>query len=531
MPTKDEVLGRLCESEDLSLYLSLLAIQRETRPHKLASLASDISLEISNSEPLPQIPEGLDLANLELCLKAHQLIISTLLHHLQKVKGHIAHWKNLLDSHFRFFLEAGPLHWLSLSRQVFAPAGSDTKLPLSSRVRATQRRQLVDKIQRLQQLESTSVEQVAILYEKSSQLKKISQVEQSFGPCVAASVALYGFMFDKAYEEEVETAEDLLNLLVMILHEVVAFKKRVNEVLSPLKKPSHFRRNWHWYTLGAVATTVLATKIYRNRDALSQWASETGLAMYNFFTEHVTMPIMRIYSHVFQTFRDRAVGTSIQQLDASKETLSRMLLDFARTHPDPSFSQRQIETLARQGDIAYVMKNYEAQIQKPLKGLMAGDLVQALLIQIQKLKIDTEGAMVSLDQLLQANEINFELLAIVPGLLIGFPLVSSVYNFIFYRQVPLSQQLSARHLRLLVRMVDSLLINCYHQHHLTLSQTGFLLLHTEMMLNEGKLVLHRDDFELLVEDVEEIRDMSLTVVQKKLIVDRMFKTHRFLGGF
>eukprot|EP00455_Lapot_gusevi_P054426 TRINITY_DN8725_c0_g1_i1.p1 TRINITY_DN8725_c0_g1~~TRINITY_DN8725_c0_g1_i1.p1 ORF type:complete len:140 (-),score=47.40 TRINITY_DN8725_c0_g1_i1:102-521(-) len=139
--------------------------------------------------------------------------------------------------------------------------------------------------------------------------------------------------------------------------------------------------------------------------------------------------------------------------------------------------------------------------------------------------------MVSLDQLLQANEINFELLAIVPGLLIGFPLVSSVYNFIFYRQVPLSQQLSARHLRLLVRMVDSLLINCYHQHHLTLSQTGFLLLHTEMMLNEGKLVLHRDDFELLVEDVEEIRDMSLTVVQKKLIVDRMFKTHRFLGGF
>jgi nuclear-control-of-ATPase protein 2 len=47
-----------------------------------------------------------------------------------------------------------------------------------------------------------------------------------------------------------------------------------------------------------------------------------------------------------------------------------------------------------------------------------GHLVQTLLIQIQKTKVDVEVAMAALDKLLKANELNFAFLAVGPSLLL-----------------------------------------------------------------------------------------------------------------
>lgn len=57
-------------------------------------------------------------------------------------------------------------------------------------------------------------------------------------------------------------------------------------------------------------------------------------------------------------------------------------------------------------------------VQTPLKGAVAGHLVQTLLIQVQKTKVDVEVAMAALDKLLKANELNFAFLAVGPSLLL-----------------------------------------------------------------------------------------------------------------
>ncbi|KAI7988085.1 hypothetical protein LOK49_LG13G02156 [Camellia lanceoleosa] len=49
------------------------------------------------------------------------------------------------------------------------------------------------------------------------------------------------------------------------------------------------------------------------------------------------------------------------------------------------------------------------------QSLVGGELVRALLIQIQKLKLDIDMAMLELDQILKANEINFAILAALPA--------------------------------------------------------------------------------------------------------------------
>ena len=48
----------------------------------------------------------------------------------------------------------------------------------------------------------------------------------------------------------------------------------------------------------------------------------------------------------------------------------------------------------------------------------AGQLPRSLLIQVQKLKVDTEAAMLEIDQILKANELNMALLAALPAFLV-----------------------------------------------------------------------------------------------------------------
>ena len=61
------------------------------------------------------------------------------------------------------------------------------------------------------------------------------------------------------------------------------------------------------------------------------------------------------------------------------------------------------------------MKRYEKEIQSPVFSIGRGELIRGALIQVQKLKVDSEEAMVTLDAVLSANEINFQIGAIIPA--------------------------------------------------------------------------------------------------------------------
>lgn len=66
-----------------------------------------------------------------------------------------------------------------------------------------------------------------------------------------------------------------------------------------------------------------------------------------------------------------------------------------------------------------MMRSYEAELKKPLRNLVGGDLARALLIQVQKLKCDTESAMLEIDQLIRANELTISFVAAVPAFIIA----------------------------------------------------------------------------------------------------------------
>ena len=66
-----------------------------------------------------------------------------------------------------------------------------------------------------------------------------------------------------------------------------------------------------------------------------------------------------------------------------------------------------------------MMRSYEQELKRPVRNLVNGDLMRSLLIQVQKLKVDTESAMLEIDQILRANELSISLVAAVPAFLIA----------------------------------------------------------------------------------------------------------------
>src|SRR5439155_1779728 len=120
-----------------------------------------------------------------------------------------------------------------------------------------------------------------------------------------------------------------------------------------------------------------------------------------------------------------------RSLKADMESLERMVIDFAIDNPATSapdnaanvtrLSDEQVVVLRsniKEGDITPVLKVYERDLKKPISGAIRGELVRALLIQIQKTKVDVEVAISGIDSLLKSQELVFGFVGLTPGVLV-----------------------------------------------------------------------------------------------------------------
>lgn len=145
-------------------------------------------------------------------------------------------------------------------------------------------------------------------------------------------------------------------------------------------------------------------------------ATDLCAATRHLIGDWIVTPLMDIW----RTIRYRSSNLALVSqtaLQADIASLERMVVKFAR-HTYPNMSPEQVAQQVRQGDVTLLLKRYEEELMAPVRNILAGDLVTMLLIQVQKSKVDLESAMMAMDRLLRANELNFELLAVVPLLFI-----------------------------------------------------------------------------------------------------------------
>ncbi|KDP34558.1 hypothetical protein JCGZ_11108 [Jatropha curcas] len=215
---------------------------------------------------------------------------------------------------------------------------------------------------------------------------------------------------------------DSIDLVYKNLQKLDSF---LSLIVAKHQKPKKVTQYWIRYTCGAVGLSVCSMWLLRHSRLMGSpdidnWIREAKDSTVIFFNEHVEQPLLSIRDELFETFRKRHKGVmEIEEVQLTANSLHRMLLAFS----EQTKGQKFPENASDQELMEVVMGRYEKELTHPIQNLLSGELARALLIQVQKLKLDIETAMLELNQILKANEINFAILAALPAFFLSLILL------------------------------------------------------------------------------------------------------------
>ncbi|KAK7847380.1 protein DGS1, mitochondrial isoform X2 [Quercus suber] len=218
---------------------------------------------------------------------------------------------------------------------------------------------------------------------------------------------------------------DAINLIYQNLLKLDSY---LSDIVAKHRKPRKITLHWIRYTCGAVGLSVCSMWVLRHSSLMGssdidKWIGDARDSTVSFFNDHVEQPLLSIRDELFETFRKRHKGVmEPEEVLLTSNSLHRMLLAFS----EHTQGQKIPENASDQELLEIVMSRYEKELMHPIQNLLSGELARALLIQVQKLKLDIETAMLELDQILKANEINFAILAALPAFFLSLILLMLV---------------------------------------------------------------------------------------------------------
>ncbi|KAK3205376.1 hypothetical protein Dsin_019422 [Dipteronia sinensis] len=218
---------------------------------------------------------------------------------------------------------------------------------------------------------------------------------------------------------------DCINLVYQNLHKLDEY---ISKVVVKHQKPRKMTLYWIHYTCGAIGISACSIWLVRHSSLmgspdLENWIREAKDSTLGFFSDHVEQPLLSIRDELFETFRKRHKGMmDLEEVQLTSNSLHRMLLAFSEHTKGQKFPVNASD----QELLEIVMSRYEKELMHPIQNLLSGELARALLIQVQKLKLDIETAMLELNQILRANEINFAILAALPAFFLSLFLLMLV---------------------------------------------------------------------------------------------------------
>eukprot|EP00928_Gymnodinium_smaydae_P014301 TRINITY_DN15215_c0_g1_i2.p1 TRINITY_DN15215_c0_g1~~TRINITY_DN15215_c0_g1_i2.p1 ORF type:complete len:220 (-),score=33.28 TRINITY_DN15215_c0_g1_i2:105-764(-) len=215
--------------------------------------------------------------------------------------------------------------------------------------------------------------------------------------------------------------------------------------------------------------------------------------------------------------------------------MQRMLDDFDARHC-PEYPARGRGAERTESETARTMERvlakFEAEAKSPLTNLVTGELSNLMVIQMQSIKVQTESALLQMDRILQANQINFAVMAAMPvvGMLyITVALVKARIATLRRRKEDVQQ--SQQTMRLLLVEAERALCQCGEDE----KDSGQSPLHVGLQifsLNELYVAtsalrdsLSASEWHNLRTDIKELAVPSLQLSRKLHIIQRMYSCY------
>ncbi|KAI7869689.1 ATP synthase regulation protein NCA2-domain-containing protein [Spinellus fusiger] len=313
--------------------------------------------------------------------------------------------------------------------------------------------------------------------------------------------------------------------------------KYIRNIYGPL---SFVTRYWIPTLTLYFAGKATLSYVFKRKDDIAAWGAELGKTGHDFIVHWIWKPVLKVWGTI--RHKDQSLTLlSKEGLRSDLESLERMVANFARDHytmseADISYLSSQV----REGDMSIVLKIYEQEIKSPIKNVVTGHLVQALLIQIQKTKVDVDLAMTALDKLLKSNELNFAFLAVAPSMLLTWASFTWLNQFLRNRSGQKVQQIG-RPLKATLRRVERILnLDVSDQQEettregiknvsLSCESQGILLCEVHLLRSYAhQLPNHNSIREHFMQDLRDLENPKLTRSQKIQTIATMYRYWNFL---
>ncbi|KAK0735798.1 ATP synthase regulation protein NCA2-domain-containing protein [Apiosordaria backusii] len=279
-------------------------------------------------------------------------------------------------------------------------------------------------------------------------------------------------------------------------------------------RPSRLVRYW----IPAIAlllssSTILRILVNRKADIIN-WIRDLGATSRDFWFNWVVEPIRKVIGTIRHDETSEIAIMSRDSLKADRESLERMVVEFALDNPDIAVGNStiteaqisEIRTRVKEGDVTPILKAYEKDLKKPLVGAIRGDLIRSLLIQVQKTKVDLEVAISGIDALLKSQELVFGFIGLTPGILVSIGLFQ-YFRTAFGSRKGLRRGKQARRTRRVLRKMDRILTEAHSSPHgnnvISYRDRGLLVCEAHVLRNLAHGVLPREVEKEFVEDLDE----------------------------
>lgn len=320
----------------------------------------------------------------------------------------------------------------------------------------------------------------------------------------------------------------LTNKLIHILDQHLPEQQRASsEIVLNYGRPSRLVRYWIPGTILLLSGSTLL-RVFANRKAeIRQWIEDFGQTVIDFWSNWVVEPTKKLIGTIRHDEESEVAIMSKDSLKADRASLERMVVDFAVDHPEngTAYTEAQVADIranVKQGDLTPVLRAYERDLAKPFMGTIKGDLIRALLIQVQKTKVDVEVAIGGIDALLKSQELLFGFVGIAPGVLISFAVLRWIGGLFGSRKGLRITKKQGDTVRLL-RNIDRTLNNSSPTNDgmLSYKDHGLLLCEVQLLRERATAVLPGNVLREFVEDVNDLIDIRHGVKKQIKVVERI----------
>lgn len=290
--------------------------------------------------------------------------------------------------------------------------------------------------------------------------------------------------------------------------------------------PPAIVRYWLPALIGITSSTTIL-KILVNRKAdIIDWIAGFGSTLRDFWLNWVVQPTEKIIKTIRHDETSEIAIMSRDSLKADRESLERMVVDFATERPHfavgtSSITDAQIAEIrskVAEGDVTPVLRAYEQELRKPFVGAVRGDLIRSLLIQVQKTKVDLEVAMTGIDSLLKSQELVFGFVGLTPGVFVSVGVFQYLRSIFGSRSGRRHSKASGKAIRIL-RNIDRILSEARPTENNVLSYKdhGLLLCEVHVLRSLAGSLMPDNLQKEFLEDLDDLANVKGVHIQAKAL--------------